>query len=83
MTKNLLSELARERIPPPPANLPREVHQRINERLATQHVVDFVVRALPTALIEFLQALAASIWYSLCPKDSNHSRNSNEKGTDL
>ncbi|MFM2093754.1 MAG: hypothetical protein RIS70_878 [Planctomycetota bacterium] len=82
MNKNLLDQLAREPVPPPPRSLPVEVHRRINERLVTQHLMDFVVRALPTALLEFLLALLNAIWYSMLGTDWKTNRNSPTKGTD-
>jgi hypothetical protein len=82
VNKNLLDQLAREPVPPPPRSLPVEVHRRINERLVTQHLMDFVVRALPTALLEFLLALLNAIWYSMLGTDWKTNRNSPTKGPD-
>lgn len=69
MTRNLLDELARREIPPPPRNLSSEVHRRINSRLVFRHIVDFVVYGLAYALLHFLQALLGASWFTITGSD--------------
>lgn len=56
-----LSEL--EIAPPPPA-FDRQLHARLNRALTFQHLLDWIVGALPWALLGFAQSLAGFAVYT-------------------
>jgi len=66
MQPDFLEQLAAlEAPPPPPPQFDRQLHQRVNRRLTTQHAIDFVVRALPWAMLHMAAGVWALIVYSL------------------
>lgn len=50
MMDDLFSQLANSPVPPPPRNLERDVHQRVNRWLLGSHLLEVVTRAAPFAL---------------------------------
>ena len=78
MATDLLEQLAKAEIPPVPETLDRQVHQRLNDTLLVLHVLDFMVRAVPYALLHFSRAVVGLVGYSLTskfelPRDSRES----------
>ena len=68
MATDLLEQLAKAEIPPVPETLDRQVHQRLNYTLLVLHVLDFMVRAVPYALLHFCRAVVGMVGYSLTSK---------------
>jgi hypothetical protein len=58
MSSRLLEELAEWEVPPPPVELDREVHHRLNRWLLAQQLIDLACCALPYALVHF----ARGVW---------------------
>jgi len=68
MATDLLEQLAKAEIPPVPETLDRQVHQRLNYTLLVLHVLDFMLRAVPYALLHFFRAVVGLVGYSLTSK---------------
>ena len=62
---NVLEQLNQKRIPAPPQRLKLEVRQRVNTALIALQHADFVLRALPFALLHFAQAVGGLMLYTL------------------
>lgn len=61
MPADLFDRLAEMNVPPPPptsAAFDRGLHDRLNQSLTTQHVVDLGLHALPAAAMEMFRAVA-------------------------
>ena len=59
MATDLFEQLADLEVPPPPpVEFDRDLHQRLNQSLTTQHVFDLGLRALPFAALELMRAIA-------------------------
>jgi hypothetical protein len=74
VSTDLFEQLAESPVPPPPAEFDRVVHERLNRALAIGHVVDFAVRAIPFACVEFVRAIGGLIFYTVTgnfPKHTN------------
>ncbi len=56
MPKNLLEQLSSQLPPPVPAEFDGRLRRRLNHRLLLAHLVDFVFRAVPYALLHLLRA---------------------------
>lgn len=69
MARNLLKDLAKMEIPPPPKDLNREVHQRLNSWLLVQQLADLAVKGMAYALGHFLRTLALGLFFSLTGHD--------------
>ncbi len=67
MASDLLEQLARHEVPPPPpsATFDHDVHRRVNHTLAVLHVVEFVLQALPHALLHFMRAVGGLIGFTI------------------
>ena len=61
MSHDPLEQLAQLDVPPVPVALEKEIHQRLNSVLVVGHVMDFALRALPYAILQFLPAMAEAI----------------------
>jgi hypothetical protein len=57
MSIDLFEQLAEQEVPPVPQTLSRGVHRRLNRALLVLHVVEFVLCALPYALVHFGRAV--------------------------
>ena len=68
MATDLLEQLAKAEIPPVPETLDRQVHQRLNCVLLTLHVLDFMLRAAPFAVLHFGRGLVGLVRYTLTSK---------------
>lgn len=69
MARNLLNDLAKLEVPPPPKDFNREVHRRLNGWLLVQQLADLAVRGMMYALFHFLRTIAAGVNFSLTGKD--------------
>jgi hypothetical protein len=59
MATDIFDQLAElDAPPPPPVAFDRDLHQRLNQSLTTQHVFDLGLKALPFAALEFMRAIA-------------------------
>lgn len=66
MQPDFLEQLAALDVPPPPPpQFDRQLHQRVNRRLTAQHVVDFVLGALPWAVVQMAGSVAALLAYTV------------------
>ncbi|MGC3971809.1 MAG: hypothetical protein QM775_32045 [Pirellulales bacterium] len=68
MMDDLFEQLAEVRVPPPPKNLERRVHRRLNRWIVTLHVAEFVLRVVPYAAKHLLTAIAGGAKFSATGK---------------
>ena len=64
MTNDLLEQLAATAVPPPPAELDREVHHRVNRSLLLLHLAELFFKALPYAILHLAAGLLGVLNYS-------------------
>lgn len=57
MANSLLETLATHGVPPVPADLNKQVHQRLNRALLAAHLMDFALGAVPCLAVYFLRAV--------------------------
>lgn len=62
---DLFDQLARQEVPPAPANLTRRVHLRLNKTLVVLHAVEFVLAVLPYCAICFLRGVLSLLVYTV------------------
>lgn len=60
MTKNLLDQLADEAVPAMPGKVDANLHDRINNLLCAQQVLEVVCCAIPYVFFHYLHALAGA-----------------------
>ena len=76
MSRSVLEQLGEQQVPERPSEFRRRLHQRINVRLVTVHVVEVVVCLLPYAFIYFLETLLGAVGFSFTgrypEKGDNH-----------
>ena len=77
--QNLLEELTRAEVPPPPVDMRRGVHERLNQWLTTGQLIEVVVHAFAYAAYHFAPAVVGAVVYSLSgkfpePRDARDSR---------
>ncbi len=65
MATDLLEQLGKAEIPPVPEALDRQVHQRLNYVLLVLHVLDFMLRAVPFAVLHLGRGLLGLVRYTL------------------
>lgn len=70
MNMDLFEQLAEVRVPPPPKNLERRVHRRLNRWIVTLHFAEFVLRTVPYAAGHFLRGVAGWLRFTLEGKHS-------------
>jgi hypothetical protein len=70
MPTDLFERLAEINVPPPapPVAFDRDLHDRLNQSLTAQHVVDLGTHALPAAAIEFVRAVIGLIVLTITGK---------------
>ncbi len=76
MSSDLFSDLAEEEVPPLPTDLMPQVHERLNGMLLYSHLCDFVISALPFAVMHFSKTLGGLIFHCFLgdfPSDSTPS----------
>ncbi len=84
MSTDLFDQLAESPVPPPPAEFDRSVHERLNRALTIGHVVDFAVRAIPFACVEFFRAIGGLIGFTATgnfPKHAAQQHNESREDT--
>jgi hypothetical protein len=62
---NLLEQLGQRQVPATPPRLKLEVRQRVNTALIALQLAEFILRAMPFALLHFAKAVAGLILYTL------------------
>ncbi len=65
MPEDLLEQLANVEVPPPPKDIDRRVHQRLNGLLLLGQLGDLLFRGLPFVLTCFAEAVIGAVSYSL------------------
>lgn len=65
MSIDLFERLAEQEVPPVPQTLSGGVHRRLNRALAVLHVVEFVLCALPYAMVHFGRAVWGLLVHSI------------------
>jgi hypothetical protein len=58
MSQDLFDELLTGDVPPAPAELDRQVHERLNRSLTFGQIVEFLVHAVPYAALHLAAAVA-------------------------
>lgn len=79
MTNNLLDQLHETEVPPPPSEMTRDVHKRLNQWLAFAQTADLVLRAFGCAAAYFAEAVLGMINYSLTGKYPNPPRDEHRR----
>jgi hypothetical protein len=59
MSHDVFEELMAAEVPPPPAEMVRDVHERLNRSLLVAQLMEFVLWAAPYAAVQLGQAVAA------------------------
>jgi len=57
MAKSMLESLAAREVPPVPADLNRQVHERLNRALLASHLLDLALDGLPYLAIHFCRSI--------------------------
>lgn len=65
MSNDLFERLAELEVPPAPAELDRQVHQRVNRLLLTTHLADLALVGLGYAFLQFTRPLLDLIVLSI------------------
>jgi hypothetical protein len=68
MSHNLLEQLTKAEIPPPPRDMRRQVHQRLNQWLVAFQMGDMLLRAFVYAAGHFALAVVSLIFFTLTGK---------------
>ena len=74
MAPNLLDQLADVEVPPPPAAFDSKLHDKVNRALLISQIIDLFTSALPWAVVQFSQAFAGLVIFSVTgqyPSKSN------------
>ena len=81
MAVDLLERLAEVEVPPPPQELDRNVHQRVNKLLLIAHLGDLALRGLLYAFMQFMRPTAHLFVLTLTakPLEPPRPRPSNEE----
>jgi hypothetical protein len=75
MMRSVLNQLGEQPVPQGPPEFRRQLHDRINARLLSLHLVEVVVRLLPFACFHFFVTLFGAVKFSLTgryPKGDDH-----------
>ena len=72
--KDFLERLAELEVRQPPPEFDRQLHQRLNQSLAAQHLLDFVAGAMPWAIACLLRALLGWLAFTLTGKFDDQRR---------
>jgi hypothetical protein len=62
---NFLEQLGEVDVPPPPAEFDAQLHDRVNESLVGLQLAEFLVHALPAAILEMARALAGAVSFTV------------------
>lgn len=74
VARNLLDDLAKLEVPPPPTDFNRQVHRRLNGWLLLQQLADLAVKGMAYALLHFLRTIAAGLTFTFTGQDLKPSR---------
>ena len=80
MATDFLERLAEAEVPPPPNELAREVHGRLNRVLLAVHLVDLALRGTVYALAQFVRPVAHLIALTLTGRPGTPRREGEEDG---
>ena len=72
--KDFLERLAELEVREPPPEFDRQLHQRLNQTLTAQHVLDFIAGAVPWATVCLLRALVGWFTFTLTGKFDDQRR---------
>jgi hypothetical protein len=64
MSQDLFDELIASEVPPPPVELDRRLHERLNRSLAFGHLVELFVHAVPYAVLHLAAAVTGLAAYT-------------------
>ena len=81
MQNNLLEQLGRSEVPPPPQEIRRDVHDRLNQWLLAGQIAELVLYAFGYAALQFGNAIVALLNFSLTGK--YQLRRSEDQDTDV
>ena len=80
--RSVFEQLGEQRVPQPPPEFRRQLHERLNARLTTVQLVEFAVRVLPFAFFHFLNSLGGAVIFTLTgrypERGDNHAERSDE-----
>lgn len=79
MPQDIFEQLAQLNVPPPPPQLDRAVHDRVNRSLVALHLADLLLRGMPWAMLHFGRAVIGLIGLTLRGKSGDDRRGGNEK----
>jgi hypothetical protein len=65
---DFLEKLADIEVRQPPPEFDRQLHERLNRSLVSQHLLDLLVGGLPWAMLHFARALVGLVIFSLTGK---------------
>ena len=65
MPQNILEQLAELEVPSKRVDLQRRVHERLNVRLLSLHLVELALRALPFAFVCLSEAFAGLVFFTV------------------
>jgi hypothetical protein len=82
MPNNLLEQLTKSEIPPPPPDMRRQVHRRLNQWLIAAQMGDMLLRAFVYAAGHFAQAVVSLIFFSLTGKHVTRQTAADTESTD-
>ena len=68
MSTDLFDQLAELDVPPAPAEFEHKLHDRLNQSLTTQQVIDLGMNAFPAAAMEFLGAVLGMLSLTITGK---------------
>lgn len=73
--QDLWEALSATDVPPPPAEFDREVHRRLNGRLAWSQVAELVFGVMPYALAQMAQAVCGALLFTWSGRFPTSSKN--------
>lgn len=80
MATNLLDQLTQTEVPPPPADIDRQVHRRLNQWLLVAQTADLVVRAFGYAAVHLISAIIGAVQLTLTGSYQTHSNQDTDNG---
>ncbi len=78
MSSDFLDQLATLEAPQPPPEFDRQLHQRLNRALLTQHLLGLAAGCLPWVLGCFLRGLLGAVIFSITGRFGEPERPKNE-----
>lgn len=68
MIDDPFAQLAEQPVPPPPSDLERHVHQRVNRWLLGSHLLEMAARAAPFAIGHLARGFVAAVSFTATGK---------------